>query len=328
MAETVISGSYPIRNELLFDESGQPYPSNGVGVAMMTAYNKALYSDGILPNDLTAYSCTAVGGMRIEVKNGLLHGGGVFHFLETSEEIEIEPAGALAERKDLVVVQFALADKGFARIVVLKGKSLATDLIQTSDLYQKGICIVRARQNATELTQADITDVRLNPSFCGVSSGILQVGDTDILWRQFDTALTDFLTESTAEYQRQVAAWQAQTNIQQLDWQAQTDAQRSEWEEWFAMININIQIYATFNFDNLATLPGTTRKTIDQTDFEILEQIRTTIAQLLVAERSTNFIDADNIEVTEIVYQSGVMIRSTTIRTTFNPDGSITEVVY
>ena len=40
--DPIIDGSYPIRNELLFDENGNPYPSNGVGAAMMTAYNKAL----------------------------------------------------------------------------------------------------------------------------------------------------------------------------------------------------------------------------------------------------------------------------------------------
>jgi len=380
MSEIIIDGSYPIRNELLFDGEGNPYPSNGVGVAMMTMLNKALYSDGIPPNDLSAYSCTAIGGMTVEVRDGLLLGGGVFHFLETAtEEVTIDVAGTIAERRDMIAVQFSLADKGFARIVVLKGKHLATDLIQTTDVYQKGLCIVRARQNATSLTQADLTDVRLDPAYCGIMSGILQVGNTDVLWRQFETELNAFLLKSTNEYNAQVTFWENQTAQQQADftlwfngftaqyetwadgfvlaaqtwlddfvvklegeyqaqveaWEAQMAQQQSDfedvkavWEEWFFRLNIDIQVYATFNFDNLAALAGVSRDTTFPSETFINETITINGTHALVATRETTFNADKTITIVETLYSStGEVLRSFPITVTFNNDGSVTEEV-
>ena len=380
MSEIILDGSYPIRNELLFDGEGNPYPSNGVGVAMMTQLNKAMYSDGIPPNDLSAYSCTTIGGMDIEVKNGLLLGGGVFNFLEAAtQEVKIDVAGAFADRYDMIAVQFSLADKGFARIVVLKGKRFATDLIQTSDIYQKGLCIVRARQNATVLTQADLTDVRLDPAYCGIMSGLLQVGNTDVLWRQFEAELNAFLLKSTNEYNEQVAFWENQTAQQQIDfmawfngfteqyetwadgftqnaqtwlddfvvklegeyqaqveaWEAQMAQQQTDfedvkaiWEAWFYQLNVDIQIYATFNFDNLAALKGVSRDTTFPSESFISEVITINGTHALVAKRETTFNNNGTINIVEILYSStGEILRSFPITVTFNNDGSITEEV-
>jgi|GEM_PF-5433421 len=281
MPDIILDGSYPIRNELLFDGDGAPYPSNGVGVMMMTALNKMQYADGIPPNDLSAYACTAVGGMKIGVNNGLALGGGVFHFLESSVEFEIEPAGAMAERKDLVVIQFTLADKGFARIVVLQGKFLADDLTRTSDVYQIGLCIVKVRPNATEILQSDITDVRLLPEFCGIMEGNLQLGDTDILWRQLDAALHEFIANSTAEYIRQVADWERQTAKQEVAWTEQTQTQQTDFEAmqavWGAWIGSAIADPANYfqrNFDNPAMYIGSTRWKTKVDSKTTLEEIR------------------------------------------------------
>jgi hypothetical protein len=147
---------------------------------------------------------------------------------------------------------------------------------------------------------------------CGISSFNGSPIDVTSIYNQFQTYLNE-----------QIAAWNAIKQQQETNWKAQTDAQKTQWNAWFATINLDLQLYVTFNFDNLAALPGV-EKTITFPSGRVSEEIIITGTSTKVATRTLNFTTWRE---TEVVYLDGAAISRSTNKDTTFPAGAIKEVV-
>ena len=130
--------------------------------------------------------------------------------------------------------------------------------------------------------------------------------------------------------------WNKKRVENERNWQNQMSSQEQRFVEqknsidaWFASVQANISLLKTFDFDNIAELNGSKRDTVFQGDGSILESISIAANDKKVAQRHTVFMGDGRISVNVKVYRDdGVSLakQSTTI-TTFNGNGSITEVV-
>ena len=175
------------------------------------------------------------------------------------------------------------------------------------------------------ITQADITDTRLDSAVCGIVHGVIDQVDTSEIFNQYENY-----------WEQKQAEWQEREDVQQEHWQEQMDAQQTGYENqhdaiqaWYDSVKVDIATLQTFNFDNLAELPGTNRETVFNVDGSITETIKKTSSNANVAKRETVFLGNGDIQATTTVYDDdGVgTLRQSTITTVFNPDGTISEEV-
>lgn len=294
-------------------------------------YFRQFIGNGVFPNPSNGLKVESLyNSMVLTVRMGAAFGYGRLYLQKRDFEFSVTPAHLTLGRRDIVIVRHDNINRT-SQVLYIEGTAsslpVPPSIIRTDDIFDLQLCMITVNPNAQSITQANILDTRLDPELCGIVHGVVDQVDTTAIFNQYQTALNEFLAMSEAEQEEWRTKAYTQTSQQQTDFDTQLAKQKSDWEEWFARINVDIQIIATFNFDNLAALPYVTRNTVFETDTEIQEEIRITGSNLLIAERHTNFVDDDNIETTEKVYQNGSLVRQSTIKITFNADGSITEVV-
>ena len=202
-------------------------------------------------------------------------------------------------------------------IKVIKGtpatNPVAPTLINTELVHQYPLADIYVGANVTEIIPANITN-RVGTEACPLSTGILETLDSGPLLAQWNSAFT--VHSQT---------WINQMEQQQSDF----DERQMTIQAWYDLVKDDITLLQTFNFDNIAELPGCTRSTVFQANGNITETIFTTVGLTTIAVRTTVFNPDQTITVSVIVYDTdGVtVIKNSVITTTFNANGSITEVV-
>ncbi len=83
-----------------------------------------------------------------------------------------------------------------------------------------------------------------------------------------------------------------------------------------------------FDFDNLDSMRGNTRITVFNANGSTTESIKNTSTGIVNAKRETSFPNDTIVEVVTVYDDSGaIVLRRSTKTTTFNADGSVTEVI-
>ena len=202
-------------------------------------------------------------------------------------------------------------------IKVIKGtpasNPIAPTLINTELVHQYPLANVYVGANVTEIIAANITN-RVGTAACPLSTGILETLDSAPLLAQWNSAFTVHSQD-----------WVDQMAEQQNDF----DGRQITIQAWYDLVKDDITLLQTFNFDNIGELPGCTRNTVFEANGDITETIFTTVGLTTIATRATVFNPDTTITVSVTVYDTdGVtVIKNSVITTTFNANGSITEVV-
>lgn len=115
-------------------------------------------------------------GMRIKFGSGAAwstFGRGYIHTQD--EEISVPVASSLQDRTDSISIQFNKSTRS-ANMVYKQGDESVT---RTDTLYELQIAKVKVGKNVTQITNADITDMRSNTTVCGYCTpyGDANVGD-------------------------------------------------------------------------------------------------------------------------------------------------------
>lgn len=124
-------------------------------------------------------------GMRIKFKAGeafSLFGRNYIH--SKDEEVIVPIASTLQDRTDSVVIQFNKSHREAAFIY----KEADVSVTRTDTIFELQLAKILIRKNSTQVTNANITDMRANAAVCGYFSphGKLNVGD---LLAQFKSEL-------------------------------------------------------------------------------------------------------------------------------------------
>jgi len=265
-----------------------------------------------------AFIVSAANGMQVTVGSGRAWFNHTWTYNSVPSLHTIEPADLVLNRIDTVVLEINASEEVRANsIKIIKGtpatNPVAPTLINTELVHQYPLADIYVGANVTEIIPANITN-RVGTEACPLSTGILETLDSAPLLAQWNSAFTVHSQ-----------AWVDQMAQQQNDF----DERQMTIQAWYDLVRDDITLLQTFNFDNIAELPGCTRNTVFEANGDITETIFTTVGLTTIAVRTTVFNPDNTITVSVIVYDTdGVtVIKNAVITTTFNANGSITEVV-
>ena len=153
----------------------------------------------------TQLQATANSGMSIIVTAGSAWINGYAYHNDSDFTLEVDPADGVLNRIDRIVARWSRLNRAI-NLVVIRGIAasapIAPALVRNVDSYDLGIATISVGNGITGITQAMITDTRMDGTVCGFVSSLIQP-DTSGWFAQFDTAFNDAISENQSNW----AAW-------------------------------------------------------------------------------------------------------------------------
>lgn len=177
------------------------------------AFLAPFFSGGIFANPSTNLQVTADGsGMTVTVQPGyalVKSANGKLHMYQvtTALTLTIATADGANNRIDRIVVRQNTAGRVISAQVKQGGYATspaAPEVEQDADYWELALADVSVPAGTTAITQAMVTDQRLNTAVCGVVAATVQQLDTTTLFTQYQT----WLTEQIAAHSNDNTDWQ------------------------------------------------------------------------------------------------------------------------
>ena len=170
--------------------------------AQMTEYFDGLVSNGVYQQVGQAMVVTAAGGMVVNVGKGRAIIDCRWLKNDAVLPVEISAANTTLPRYTAVVVRLDYTERKM-EITTKDGTAAATPvqptMSDTDDLKEICLAMVYVAANATNITQANITDMR-SSSLCGWVTGLIEQVDTSTLFLQWQDAYQSFYNEMAAGF--------------------------------------------------------------------------------------------------------------------------------
>ena len=165
-----------------------------------------LISNGVLSDPGDCFQVVAAEGMNLTVRPGFGMINGAIAYSDAEETLILEKAPTQYSRSDRIVLRCNYADR-LCELVVKTGTvangPVAPEIVQPAagDYYELGLATVAVSANATALSQANITDTRMDSDVCGIITQLIdyQVSREEYLAMCRDIVSTLNLFEQTAE---------------------------------------------------------------------------------------------------------------------------------
>ena len=203
-----------------YDAENMPVFDRAEEASFFAKYFSQFISNGVFPNPSTNMQILETEGMKVKVEKGVCYINGYMGWVEPEEIIEIEESDVQA-RIDRIVARLDFRDRSI-KIQIKKGTPLgnpvAPELQRDYDIYEIGLADIRVNANVIEITQENITDLRLNTEACGIVAVPIQHVDTTTIFNQYQ----DWLKRVTRE---------AEENLKKT----QTEFEKS-FNKWFETI--------------------------------------------------------------------------------------------
>lgn len=173
------------------DEEGMPIFDRAQTSDFMALFLSKLVTSGIFALPENGFQVLAGGGLSVKVKGGyaLIKGRLVYDKEETALTLETAPTEGTYKRIDRVVLR-ANYPARICEIVIKKGEAStspkAPALVQpeSGDFYELSLATVQIKGNQTVISQADITDTRMDSAQCGVVTQMIDHLETTYFYDQ------------------------------------------------------------------------------------------------------------------------------------------------
>ena len=224
--------SWPFDSTVTSDTEGNPIYSRAYSADVLSRILQKYFGNGVFNDVSTGLQVVEATDMTVTVKAGdaLINGK---HFYEESDRtLAVQSASAMLDRIDTVVVRLNLALEALTiDLYVVEGTPAATptapSLTRNASVYELGIANLFITRNTTTISQAKITDTRLDSDRCGVVASIIGDTDTSTYYAQIAADLASFKATEEAAF----AAWSGATQDSMDAWIA---AEQAAFNAWFA----------------------------------------------------------------------------------------------
>lgn len=173
--------------------------------------------------------------------------------------LPIDNADGVLNRKDIIVLRWDVNARNITA-QVLKGTPASTatapSIVRTVEQYDLKIAEISVPAGTTAITQALITDTRLDNTVCGIVTGVVKQVDTTTLYNQIQSDLAGFKATNEAGF----ATWR---DAQQSDYSTWSAAQRTAFDTWLNGIKDVLDADTAGHLLNLVN--GKTDKTVPAT---------------------------------------------------------------
>ncbi len=179
--------------------------------------------------------------MQIGVERGQGWINGYWYENTDALYLPVDVADGVLNRIDSVVLRLGFSERNMW-LVVKKGtpavNPVAPEVTRTADYYELQLATISIPASSINITQAQITDTRMNQEVCGWVTGVVEQLDTTTLFNQFETYFAEFKEFYENEYDtwtdEQKAAYISWITNQESDFTDWTDEQKTEYDEWYA----------------------------------------------------------------------------------------------
>lgn len=193
-------------------------------------------SNGVYPNPSTMCQIIANNNMTVTEKAGNAYINGMKYKNDGDNILTIDIADGVLKRIDRIVLRYTVLNREI-KAYVKKGAFASTPVAPTlqrdADAYELGLADIYIAAGATSISQANITDLRLNNTYCGIVHGVIDQVDTTTLFNQYQ-----------AWYQETTG--QAQVDIADLQ-----EKFANDFNAWFTSVRDTLSTDAAGNLLNL-----------------------------------------------------------------------------
>ena len=102
-------------------------------------------------------------------------------------------------------------------------------MTRTADYYDLQLATISIPAGSIKITQAQITDTRMNQNVCGWVTGVVDQLDTTTLFNQFEAYFEEF----KAIYEKAYVDWTDEQKVAYVNW---ITSRENQFDEWFETI--------------------------------------------------------------------------------------------
>lgn len=218
-------------------------------------YFSQFISNGVFPNPSTNMQILATEGMNVKVDIGVCYINGYMGWVEVPETFEIEESDTQS-RIDRIVARLSFLDRNITLAIkkgTAQGNPVAPELQRDYDIYEIGLADIRVNANVIEITQENITDLRLNTEICGIVANQLQHVDTTTLFNQYQSWLAKVTSEAEADLKQKKEDFEAYLNNLKIVFS-------NDFNTWFQSIQDILDENAAGHLLNLINTKGNKKK--------------------------------------------------------------------
>lgn len=166
------------------------------------AYYALFIGNGVFYRNSSALKVVEGGGMTVMLSIGNAFIEGVGYRNTSALAIKLDMADGVLSRIDRIVIRNDYKKRD-TYAAVLKGaysaQPQAPALTRNADAYEIAVADVLVAKGVVSITQADITDTRLNKDLCGIVTALIEQADTTGIFEQFEAYYEQFRTKYTAD---------------------------------------------------------------------------------------------------------------------------------
>lgn len=166
-------------------------------------YFASFIGNGVFPNPSTGLQVVEGVNMNTIVNPGQGWINGYYLVNDADYYLQHDNADGVLKRIDRIVMRLNSTNRTM-ELVVKKGafasNPVAPALQRDANAYELALADVLINNGATQITQANITDQRLNKSLCGVVHGLINQVDTTTIFNQYKSWFEGWTVEQEREF--------------------------------------------------------------------------------------------------------------------------------
>lgn len=190
--------SYPFESQNT-GTAQNPVYDRAITAEIERTFNKLRYTNGVFQTPVDGLQVVAKSGMTVTVKKGGCHIEGALATQETDLDITLNPSSASQSRIDRIVARFdtSLSVRSveiYKKEGVLSTNPQPPDIVREQNYYEIVLADITIAKGATEVSNANIKDQRLNSELCGlVVPAIPTPLDFTALYNQYQASLDEYM---------------------------------------------------------------------------------------------------------------------------------------
>lgn len=214
-------------------------------------YFATFIGNGIFPNPSTGFQVIANNNMTITIKPGRAWINGYIVINDEDLVLSLETADGLLNRIDRVALRYDVVGREITP-VIKKGDSATVPSVKLlqrdDDAYELGLADIRIDKGSISISQSNITDLRLNRTYCGIVHGLIDQVDTTTLFNQYQ----DWIREKKDEYNTDLINYTTDKKKEINTWFSSTSTQlEKDFNTWFTTIQDVLDENTAGNLYNL-----------------------------------------------------------------------------
>lgn len=193
------------------------------------SYFASFIGNGVFPNPSNGLQVIAGTGLKPIIKPGRAWIFGYYIVNTEDFTITLDNPDAVLKRIDRVVVRLNYLNR-LMELVVKKGvyasSPVAPALTRNVDMYEIGLADIYVGAGQINITQSNITDLRLNNALCGIVHGTVDQVDTTTIFNQYQAWFNEYSTGKALEFQE----WQNRVTLELESWISAQEASFTDWK--------------------------------------------------------------------------------------------------